>query len=161
VLKVADDQQGTWAEYVGPYPMCYRRRIAWGDCDPAGIIYTPRVLDVAMETLERWYIDVLDADWPKLNSKMAMGAPTVRAEIDFVAAPKPDEYILSELLVQTIGNSSVTYMITGTDGEGFVYYRCKLVSCFIARPQFEAAAIPDVLRKRIEIYRLGCEGIAT
>ncbi|MDH3966294.1 MAG: acyl-CoA thioesterase, partial [Rhodospirillales bacterium] len=63
------------------------RRVKWGDCDPAGIIYTPRVLDYAMETLEAWNREVLGVPWMKLNWEMSMGWPTVRAELDFLAAP--------------------------------------------------------------------------
>ena len=33
-------------------PFTVMRTVRWGDCDPAGIIYTPRVLDYAMEILE-------------------------------------------------------------------------------------------------------------
>lgn len=156
MLKVVENRQETWSEYAGPYPMAYRRRIAWGDCDPAGIIYTPRVLDIAMETLERWYVDVLNAPWYELNHDMKMGSPTVRCEIDFIAAPKPDEEIASSIEVEAVGNSSATYVVTGRDGDGHPYFRCKIVSCFIKRPEFTAAPIPNDIRKRMEIYRDAC-----
>ncbi|MGA8291299.1 MAG: hypothetical protein WB820_02120, partial [Rhodoplanes sp.] len=29
-----------------------RRIVNWGDCDPAGIVYTPRVLDYVCETID-------------------------------------------------------------------------------------------------------------
>ncbi len=41
--------------YAGAHPFTVTRTVRWGDCDPAGIIYTPRVLDYAMEILEAWY----------------------------------------------------------------------------------------------------------
>jgi 4-hydroxybenzoyl-CoA thioesterase len=156
VLKRAENLGETRVDYSGPYPMTYRRRVAWGDCDPAGIIYTPRILDVAMEMLERWTVDVLGVSWDKLNNEMSMGAPTVRTEIDFIAAPKPDDYIVSELAVEAIGRSSVTYRVTGTDGQGLVYYQCKIISCFIERPDFRAADIPAIFLLRIQAYQKGC-----
>ena len=33
-------------------PFTIRRRILWGDSDPAGIVYTPRVFHYALETIE-------------------------------------------------------------------------------------------------------------
>ena len=45
--------------YAGAYPFTVTRTVKWGDCDPAGIIYTPRVLDYAMEIVEAWYREVL------------------------------------------------------------------------------------------------------
>ena len=34
------------------YPFTARRRILWGDSDPAGVIYTPRIFHYAIETIE-------------------------------------------------------------------------------------------------------------
>ena len=60
---------------VQPTAFQVTRRVSWGDCDPAGIIYTPRVLDYAMETLEAWNREVLGIPWIKLNREMSMGMP--------------------------------------------------------------------------------------
>ena len=70
--EVAETEFG----YHGTYPFSVRRTVIWGDCDPAGIVYTPRVLDYAMEILEAWYREVLGVSWLKLNREMGMGAPT-------------------------------------------------------------------------------------
>ncbi len=42
------------SRYAGALPFTVTRTVKRGDCDPAGIIYTPRVLDYAMEALEAW-----------------------------------------------------------------------------------------------------------
>ena len=34
-----------------------KRMVRWGDCDPAGIIYTPKAIDYALETIENWLIE--------------------------------------------------------------------------------------------------------
>jgi len=130
--------------------------VKWGDCDPAGIIYTPRVLDFVMETLEAWCRDVLGIPWLKLNREMHMGAPTVRAEIDFMAAPAPDQDMVTALRVQKVGRSSVTYELTGSDGDETIFYRARLVACFITRPTFKPAAIPEPIRSRILTYQEAC-----
>jgi len=130
--------------------------VVWGDCDPAGIIYTPRVLDFAMKCLEAWYRDVLGIPWLRLNQELHMGAPTVRAEIDFLAAPAPDHEVVTELRVKQLGRSSVTFLLTGRDTDGTEYYRATLVSCFIKRPAFEAIAVPEPYRGRILDYQREC-----
>jgi len=137
-----------------PYTMT--QTVKWGDCDPAGIIYTPRVLDFAMETLEAWYRDVLGIPWIKLNQEMHMGAPTVRAEIDFLAAPAPDHDMITALKVKKLGRSSITFELTGHDGNGTDYYRAILVACFIARPAFKPTAVPEPFRARILSYQKDC-----
>ncbi len=132
------------------------RRVKWGDCDPAGIIYTPRVLDYAMETLEAWNREILGVPWLKLNREMSMGWPTVRAELDFLAAPAPDEDVVTELWVEQVGRSSVTFLITGDDGNGRVFFRVKVTSCLISRPAFKPTPIPEALLERIHDYRKAC-----
>ncbi len=56
--------------YAGAYPFTVTRTVKWGDCDPAGIIYTPRVLDYAMEILEAWYREVVGVPWLVLNPEL-------------------------------------------------------------------------------------------
>jgi 4-hydroxybenzoyl-CoA thioesterase len=142
--------------YAGTCPFAVTHRVGWGDCDPAGIIYTPRVLDYAMETLEAWCREVLGVPWLKLNREMSMGAPTVRVEIDFLGAPGPDQLVITELRVENLGNSSVTYRVAGHDGNGREFYRARLVSCFVTRPAFEATPVPDDFRRRILAYQKAC-----
>ena len=157
-----NDQAGTSSNTDGglsparPYKVT--RTVKWGDCDPAGIIYTPRVLDFAMECLEAWYRDVLGMPWLRLNQELHMGAPTVRAEIDFLAAPAPDHEVVTELRVQKLGRSSVTYRLTGRDADGTDYYRATLVACFVERPAFKPVAIPEPFRGRILDYQRECGG---
>lgn len=143
-------------DYDGPHPFAVTHRVAWGDCDPAGIIYTPRVLDYAMETLESWNREVLGVPWVKLNRELALGAPTVRAEIDFLAAPAPDQEVITELRVERLGTKSITFQVTGHDGKGTAFFRTKLVSCFIARPAFASTPVPDAFRRRILAYKDAC-----
>jgi len=139
------------------HPFTVTRTVKWGDCDPAGIIYTPRVLDYAMEILEAWYREVVGVTWLKLNREMSMGVPTVRAELDFLAAPQPDQDMVLDLLVEDLGRSSITLLVTGRDQAGKAYFRAKLVSCFISRPAFKPIAIPPELRDRIQGYRKACD----
>lgn len=137
-------------------PFAVTHTVRWGDCDPAGIIYTPRVLDYAMEAVEAWHRDVLGLAWLPMNQERHLGAPTVRAEIDFLAAPAPDDDIVTELRVRKLGRSSITYALTGHDGNGTAYYRALLVTCFVERPAFRATAIPEPFRQRIVAYQRDC-----
>ncbi len=139
-------------------PFTVTRTVKWGDCDPAGIVYTPRVLDYAMEILEAWYREVVGVPWLTLNREMSMGAPTVRAELDFLDAPCPDQDVVLDLLVEDLGRSSITFLVTGRDQAGKAFFRAKLISCFISRPAFKATAIPQEFRDRIHAYQKACDG---
>jgi 4-hydroxybenzoyl-CoA thioesterase len=109
-----------------------------------------------METLEASNREVLGISWIRPNHDMAMGMPTVRAELDFLAAPEPDEDVVTELRVERVGRSSITFRITGEDGDGRELFRVKVTSCLISRPAFKPTAIPDAILERILDYRKAC-----
>jgi 4-hydroxybenzoyl-CoA thioesterase len=132
------------------------RTVKWGDCDPAGIIYTPRVLDYAMETLEAWNREVLGITWIKLNREMSLGMPTVRAEMDFLDAPGPDDDVVTELRIERVGRSSITFGINGKYSDGRELFRVKVTSCLISRPAFKSTPIPEAILERIRDYQMAC-----
>jgi 4-hydroxybenzoyl-CoA thioesterase len=132
------------------------RTVKWGDCDPAGIIYTPRVLDYAMETLEAWNREVLGITWIKLNREMSLGMPTVRVEMDFLDAPGPDDDVVIELRIEHVGRSSITFGITGKYNDARELFRVKVTSCLISRPAFKSTPIPEAILERIRDYRTAC-----
>lgn len=139
-------------------PYSYRRTVRWGDCDPAGIVYTPRVFDYVLEAMEGWYRDVVGIDWVTLNQGMGMGAPTVRAECDFMRAPRPDQVLDLEVRIERVGRGSLTFVVTATDEAGQHYFRSLMVACFVARGEdgFDSIAIPDDIRQRIVAYQGAC-----
>ncbi len=66
--------------------------------------------------------------WLVLNRDMGPGAPTVRAELDFLDAPYPDQDIVMRLLVEDLGRGSITFLVSGRDQAGREFFRAKLVS---------------------------------
>ncbi len=88
---------------------------------------------------------------------MGLGAPTVRAELDFFDAPYPDQDMVIRLVVEDLGRSSITFLVSGRDGVDKEFFRAKLISCFISRPAFKPIAIPQEIRDRIQAYRTDCD----
>ena len=140
----------------GGKPYSIRRVVSWGDCDPAGIIYTPRVFDYILEAVETWYVEVVGVSWKDLNWKMDLGVPMVRAECDFMRPPGPGVDLRIEVRVGRVGRSSITFLVDGRDGDGEPYFRATMVGVFIARPAFESTPIPDDFRERIIAYQTAC-----
>ena len=96
--------------------------------------------------------------WLVLNRDMGLGAPTVRAELGFLDAPYPDQDIVMRLLVEDLGRSSITFLVSGRDQADRELFRAKLVSCFISRPAFKSTVIPDVFRECILAYQKARDG---
>ena len=140
-------------------PLRVSQTVSWGHCDPAGIIYTPRVLDYAMETLETWNREILGVPWFKLNRELSMGFPTVKAELDFVKPPAVDDVVTLKLDVVALGRSSLTTLVTGQDSAGEDYFRVKIVSVLISVPEYTSKEIIPEFRQKILAYQAACEKI--
>lgn len=134
-----------------------RRIVTWGDCDPAGIIYTPRVLEYVCETIEAWLREELKASWWQVNSSgKGPGLPTVNAVCDFISILRPDQSLELSLYICEIGRSSVVFEVEGVAEGNRLAFRVRLVSCAIDLVRHRATPIPDWMRERLEAYQKSC-----
>ncbi len=131
-----------------------RRVVNWGDCDPAGFIYTPRVLDYACETIDAWLRERLDASWWQLRfGGKKFGLPTVNAVCDFISILRPDQSLELNLYIREIGRSSIAFEVEGIAEGNRLAFRVKLVSCAIETSKNRATRIPDWMRRKLEAYK--------
>lgn len=130
-----------------------KRIVKWGECDPAGVIYTPRVFSYAMDALETFFRQVLGTTWLEVHSKADMGMLMVRAEIDYISPLKPDKEIQVDIRIEQIGNSSVTYLSSGFDADGQQYFRVTMTNCFVFYRDFKPAPIPRHIRSPLLAYK--------
>ena len=112
-------------------PFIQSRIVRWGDCDPAGIIYTPRILDYAIETVETCLREVMGASWNVMREQHNIGGPTVHFECDIRKPLAPDMAVDLVLTLEKLGRSSMTSRIVCVDAEGVEYFRVLLVNCFV------------------------------
>lgn len=132
-------------------------RVAWGDCDPAGILYTPRVFDYCNETLEGWYRDVLGSPWIEMV-KAGTGSPMVHVECDFVRPMAPDLELAVSVRIERLGSASITFLIDGLGPDGDPYFRAKYVVCLTDFTAAKPIPIPAHLRERAEAYYRSTSG---
>ncbi len=93
---------------TGEY-LSVRVQVAWGDCDPAGIVFYPRFfawMDSVSHVLARAMGIPREAMLPP--SADLVGFPIVRAEAQFVAPARLDDTLEVRTRVSRIGRSSLT-----------------------------------------------------
>lgn len=127
----------------------YKRVVRWGDCDPAGIAYTPRIFDYLTEALESWTRDVLGLDWVGMIREHGLGTPVVHAEADMLSPMRPDLALDIEVRLEELGTASMTFAMTGRDAAGAAYFRGRIVACVIEFASGRASPIPDGFRRRL------------
>jgi len=133
------------------------RVINWGDCDPAGMIYTPRVLDYACQTVDAWFLEELNASWWQLKSSgKGLGLPTVHATCEFISILRPDQSLKLSLCIREIGNSSIVFEVEGIALDDRLAFRVRLVSCAIETVKYRPTRIPAWMREKLEAYKQRC-----
>jgi len=64
-------------------PFTLRRVVRWGDCDPAGIVYTPRFLDYVVSGYEGFISHLLGAPLHGAKEVLGVDFPARGVELDF------------------------------------------------------------------------------
>jgi 4-hydroxybenzoyl-CoA thioesterase len=138
-------------------PFTIRRRILWGDSDPAGVIYTPRVFHYAIETVEEWLISILGHDWMALQDDFKLDTPTVKMGCEFLHPLRTGDFVDITLTVKRLGGASITYVIDGFNADNRHCFRVDQTSCFVNSEKFEPVRIIDEFRTKIADYQAACE----
>ena len=137
-------------------PFVTRRRILWGDSDPAGILYTPRVFHYALETIEEWLIEMFGHTSMTLRDDLKIDTPTVKMCCEFMYPMRTSEYIDISLEIKKLGRASLNYVFDGYDTKKNHCFQIDQVVCFVDANSFEAIPILPEFRKKIEAYQQSC-----
>ncbi|MGL4295140.1 MAG: acyl-CoA thioesterase, partial [Aestuariivirga sp.] len=120
-----------------------RHRVAFGHCDPAGIAYTGRIIDYALEAIEEfWKVVLSGRGWFQLNVDHGIGTPFVNIQIDFQAPITPRSFVETEVRVVRKGETSITFEVRGAQLEKQVF--SGVLTCvFINKDSMSSIKPPD------------------
>ena len=138
---------------------CFSRKrfVRWGDCDPGGIVYAPRVYEYAMDTIEEFCMEVLGFSWMDLRVGSTVGTPVLRAEIEYMRPLASEQKFTVTLKIKDVGGSTVTYEMSGVDDSGNQFFCVEVMMCFIIQANFESTDIPEEIRERLLDYHRVCK----
>lgn len=125
------------------------RTILFGDCDPAGIVYTPRITYFTIEAVNGFLTHVLGA--PAIREILAMGIlPPARAlSIEFLAPMSWDEVINIEVSCKELTITSFTFLVEALNSANEVTFRSTLTQVSISPESKRPVPLPQVLREAL------------
>ena len=131
-------------------PFTTTRTILFGDCDPAGIVYTPRIAYFVIEAIHEFLSDRLDGEG--LRKVFAMGIlPPARAlSIEFLSPMTWDEVISIEVGSEAPGTTSFGFAVEGRQASGEVTFRASMTQVCICPESKQPTALPDALRQALQ-----------
>lgn len=139
-------------------PFTVRRRLYWGDSDTAEIGYASKFVDFGIEAIEVWWEAVLGTNWYELKQR-GMGNPMVGLKLDFLKPIVVGDRMDVAVLIERLGNASITYRIEGSKVGG----ELSFTGCFthalvdsVHRADIRGHRFPDDWRRLIEGYGREC-----
>jgi 4-hydroxybenzoyl-CoA thioesterase len=127
--------------------------VRFRDCDPAGIVFYPRYLEMFNNLVEDWFRDGLSLPFAELINERGWGIPTVHINVDFISPSRIGEMLNAYLWVRRLGRSSIHMAIhlQGPDGSDRVVSKEVLVFTDLASGR--ARAIPDELLNKLILFK--------
>ena len=93
-------------------------RIRFGQCDPAGIVYTPRFFEIFNVVIEEWYAQSLNLDYYHLIGPRRIGLGYANANADFFAPCRMGDTLEIVPRIERVGGSSFSLLLHAFKDEG-------------------------------------------
>jgi 4-hydroxybenzoyl-CoA thioesterase len=124
-------------------------RVAFGDCDPARVVYTARIPWFALDAINGWWEHHLGDGWYQMELDRNVGTPFVRMDISFKSPVTPRHRLLCSVWPNRLGETSVGFHVVGTQ-DGVVCFEGDFVCVFTQADKFKKSPPPADIRSLVE-----------
>ncbi len=144
----------TATEYiVSDRPLVIRRRVKWGDCDPAGVVYTPTFSEYVISAAELFYGSLFNTTPQRAKHEQGFGTPSRALSFDFRLSLRPDDFFDMTVAVAEIHSRTYVLDITARTPQGDVIFVATLTPVCVARDERRSIEIPAAFRAALEKYQ--------
>ncbi len=141
---------------IGTAPLVIRRRVKWGDCDPAGVVYTVTFSEYVISAAELLYGLVFDTTPQRAKDEFGFGTPTKALAFDFRSSLRPDDEFDMTVTVADIRTRTYVIHIAAHTPDGVEVFHADITPICVARGERRSIAIPEPFRAALERYRAAC-----
>jgi len=124
-----------------------KRTVLFGDCDPAGVIYTPRISYFVVEAVHEFLTVALGG--PAVRELFSMGIlPPARAmSIEFLAPFTWDDELTITVVPTEVGNTSFGFTIAARKGASDEVFRAAFTQVCVSPETKRRVPVPDRLAR--------------
>lgn len=140
---------------VSTSPLVVRRQVRWGDCDPAGVVYTGKFTEYVLSCVNYFYAAIAgDISYSQWRSDLGIDTPCKALSFEFHRALWPDEWFEMHGVVSDIRTHSYDFRVDARLSSGERVFTATFSPVCIRREIRERAKIPDVLREALDSFRV-------
>lgn len=137
-----------------PQPFASTRRVKWGECDPAGAVYTPRFADYIVEAFHEFLAFMLEGSLQEKLREHDLGTPAKALSLVFHKSLWPEQQLRMVVLVSGVRTRSFDIAIEALDEGGSVCFDASFSAVCVHHSERRSRAIPVALKSRLEGYAL-------
>ena len=134
----------------------YTRTIAFGECDSARVLYTPRAVDFAVEAVESWFDEIVGVSWSQLVTIHGLEATFLSMECDYLKPMTAGQTIRVQVRVVDSTTELLTVSAQAERTSGEPVFRVRFEICLTNLADRTSVPIPDLFRESVRQYRLRC-----
>lgn len=128
------------------------QRVRFGNCDPAGIAYYPRLIEMIDIAVEDWTATGTGVSRRAMHVERGLGLPTAAIEVTFALPCRLDDLLAFDIAVAAVGTTSVRLEVQATCN-GARRFAAVLTQVLIELTTGQPVAWPPEWRKRLESLR--------
>lgn len=128
--------------------------IRFAHCDPAGIVFYPRYVEMINNLVEDWFAEALGYSFEQLHLLLKLAVPTVHLSTDFKKTSRLGEHLTLSLSVQKIGTSSchLSLQFCGAHSRADLRLQAQLVLVCMDMASQRPQPVPRALRQAMQAY---------
>jgi YbgC/YbaW family acyl-CoA thioester hydrolase len=127
--------------------------VRFGDLDPAGIVYYPRLVDFLHRAFEDFFGGHVGRPYPEVI-RSGIGFPTVRLEVDFLRPLRHGDLAVIAVGVEHVGRTSMRFRYEGRVGDETAF-RARNTAVSVDLATLRPVPTPEWLRERLDSARVG------
>ena len=124
-----------------------KETVRFRHCDPAGIVFYPRYVEMINDFIEQWFAQGLNASFHHLHVDRKLGTPTASLQVEFITPSRWEDVLTQTLVVERIGGASVAVAIAFNGADGAPRIKANVTLVIVDLNTFRSTRIPDELRE--------------
>jgi 4-hydroxybenzoyl-CoA thioesterase len=137
-------------------PVTIRRRVKWGECDPAGVVYMVNYGEYVVSAYEMLMAELLGDEFQKAKVGLGVALPARAFKIDFIASLRPDDEFIMTAEVSDIRTKTFDVVVRGRSLDRADVFLATLTPIAVHPSERSAIPLPEGLVRELERYRAAC-----
>jgi YbgC/YbaW family acyl-CoA thioester hydrolase len=133
----------------------FKRQVRWGECDPAGVVYTPRFADYVAEAHLAFFQYLFAMPPYEVFDPSRMALPAKAISIEFKRPLRPNDWFDVHVFVGEIRTKTYDLDMIAKNADGIELFIAKFTLICLDQNIKKAVPLPHLLRNKLMEFHRG------